>query len=211
MKKFLLLSLIALVPIPCLTAQDLRTVSEPSIPPTCSSLDAQLSFTGNSLAAADEPKLDTARIQKAIDTCGKGQRPAPAHLRPLERLPQRPARTPRRRHPHRRQRRHPLCLARSGRLGGLPWKLRQGARVGRGCKPLISVNTFPAQASWETEPSTDAAERSCSTKTSLVGSRRRRPRRRPPAGSPPYRHRRRRQLHPLPHHPEELPQLPSRL
>jgi polygalacturonase len=36
-------------------------------------LDAQLQSQGRTLAAADEKKLDTARIQKAIDKCGKGR------------------------------------------------------------------------------------------------------------------------------------------
>lgn len=56
-----------------LTAQDTRTVTEPVIPPACAKLDAQLTRTGKTLAAADEHKLDTDRIQKALDTCGKGK------------------------------------------------------------------------------------------------------------------------------------------
>ena len=39
----------------------------------CTKLDAQLETSGHSLAAADEQKLDTARIHKAIDKCGKGR------------------------------------------------------------------------------------------------------------------------------------------
>jgi polygalacturonase len=42
------------------------------LPPICSSLDAQLHVNGHSLAAVDEAKLDTARIQQALDACGKG-------------------------------------------------------------------------------------------------------------------------------------------
>jgi len=53
-------------------AQDSRVVTEPVIPPACATLDAQLVGSGRSLAEADEGKLDTARIQKAIDHCGKG-------------------------------------------------------------------------------------------------------------------------------------------
>jgi polygalacturonase len=56
-----------------LAAQDTRTVSEPAIPPVCATLPAQLTSSGRSLAEADEKKLDTNRIQKAIDHCGKGQ------------------------------------------------------------------------------------------------------------------------------------------
>jgi polygalacturonase len=54
-------------------AQDTRTVVEPAIPPFCAKLEAQLTSVGGGLAAADESKLDTERIQKALDGCGKGQ------------------------------------------------------------------------------------------------------------------------------------------
>src|SRR5271165_3474380 len=58
-------------------AQDTRTVTEPVIPPFCTTLDAHLSAindgTYNTLAPADESKLDTERIQKAIDSCAKGK------------------------------------------------------------------------------------------------------------------------------------------
>jgi polygalacturonase len=54
-----------------LAAQDTRTVIEPTVPAICATLDAQLQTSGHSLAEADETKLDTARIQKAIDHCGK--------------------------------------------------------------------------------------------------------------------------------------------
>ncbi len=54
-----------------LAAQDTRTVIEPILPPVCKTLDAQLQTTGSSLAADDEQKLDTARIQKALDHCGR--------------------------------------------------------------------------------------------------------------------------------------------
>ncbi len=67
-----LLRAIALLSAPFLAAQDSRTVTEPAVPPICSSLDAQLSVSGHSLAKVDEDKLDTARIQQALDTCGKG-------------------------------------------------------------------------------------------------------------------------------------------
>jgi polygalacturonase len=55
----------------CLAAQDTRTVIEPILPALCTTLDARLQTVGHSLAPADEQKLDTARIQKAIDHCGK--------------------------------------------------------------------------------------------------------------------------------------------
>jgi polygalacturonase len=57
--------------VPCLAAQDTRTVIEPILPEICFILDAHLQTTGNSLSPADEQKLDTARIQKAINRCGQ--------------------------------------------------------------------------------------------------------------------------------------------
>ena len=57
----------------CLAAQDTRNVIEPFFPQLCTTLDAELTASGGTLAAADEQKLDTARIQKAIDKCGKGR------------------------------------------------------------------------------------------------------------------------------------------
>jgi polygalacturonase len=56
-----------------LAAQDTRTVIEPFFPQLCKTLDAQLESHGHTLAPEDEKKLDTARIQKAIDKCGKGR------------------------------------------------------------------------------------------------------------------------------------------
>jgi polygalacturonase len=55
-----------------LAAQDTRMVTEPALPPVCRTLNAQLSTSGRSVAVADEAKLDTARIQQALDACGKG-------------------------------------------------------------------------------------------------------------------------------------------
>ncbi|MFP5205389.1 MAG: glycoside hydrolase family 28 protein [Acidobacteriota bacterium] len=54
-------------------AQDTRQVSEPKIPPACIQLPAHLRAMGNKLRARDESKLDTLRIQKAIDACGPGK------------------------------------------------------------------------------------------------------------------------------------------
>ena len=67
------LRVIVFFPVPLLMAQDSRTVVEPVMPPICSSLDAQLSTSGGSLEKTDEDKLDTARIQRALDACGNGQ------------------------------------------------------------------------------------------------------------------------------------------
>ena len=56
-----------------LAAQDTRTVTEPVIPPACVTLDAQIKRVGATLAPTDETKVDTERIQKAMDSCGKGK------------------------------------------------------------------------------------------------------------------------------------------
>ncbi len=56
-----------------LAAQDTRTVIEPLFPQLCTTVDAQLHTDGHSLAAPDEQKLDTARIQRAINKCGRGR------------------------------------------------------------------------------------------------------------------------------------------
>ncbi len=56
-------------------AQDTRTVAEPKIPQSCTVLNAALAATENNktLADSDEARLDTARIQKALDSCPQGQ------------------------------------------------------------------------------------------------------------------------------------------
>ena len=53
--------------------QDTRTVTEPVIPKSCVVLPAMLRVTADKVAEADEEKLDTARIQKAMDGCKAGQ------------------------------------------------------------------------------------------------------------------------------------------
>lgn len=53
-------------------AQDMRHVTEPTLPPACVSLDAQLHASSGKVAPTDEQKLDTARIQHALDQCGRG-------------------------------------------------------------------------------------------------------------------------------------------
>jgi polygalacturonase len=72
-KQILFSSLIALSSVPFLAAQDTRTITEPTLPPVCTSLDAQLRISGRNLASTDEDKLDTARIQQALDHCDKGR------------------------------------------------------------------------------------------------------------------------------------------
>jgi polygalacturonase len=56
-------------------AQDTRSVTEPVIPKSCAVLTAQLAAVdaNKTIAAGDEDRLDTARIQKALDMCPKGQ------------------------------------------------------------------------------------------------------------------------------------------
>ena len=51
-------------------AQDTRKVTEPRLPPACTVVQAQLP---ESIPESDETKLDTERIQRAIDSCAKGQ------------------------------------------------------------------------------------------------------------------------------------------
>src|SRR5215469_8386882 len=55
-------------------AQDTRTVTEPTIPATCNVLTARLTAApGGVLAAADEDRPDTRRIQQALDGCPPGK------------------------------------------------------------------------------------------------------------------------------------------
>ena len=61
-----------LVMAPMVRAQDTRQVTEPKIPASCTQLPARLRATGDKLAEADESKLDTARIQSALDKCKPG-------------------------------------------------------------------------------------------------------------------------------------------
>lgn len=55
--------------------QDTRSVTEPHIPPPCATLTAALSAIDHNttIAPADEHKLDTKRIQSAIDSCPAGE------------------------------------------------------------------------------------------------------------------------------------------
>jgi polygalacturonase len=64
-------------------AQDTRKVVEPSIPPACTTLNAKIGRAAASLAPEDESKLDTARIQAALDAC------PPGHAVVLERASER--------------------------------------------------------------------------------------------------------------------------
>jgi polygalacturonase len=73
-------------------AQDTRTVTEPKIPPVCTKLEARLGGRDGRLMTGDgkdaEDKLDTERIQKALDTCGSGKAVELAdHVGPLAGMP----------------------------------------------------------------------------------------------------------------------------
>jgi polygalacturonase len=54
-------------------AQDMRVVKEPVIPQSCVVLEAKLQAVKDRVAEVDESKLDTERIQKAMDGCKAGQ------------------------------------------------------------------------------------------------------------------------------------------
>lgn len=54
-------------------AQDTRRVVEPEIPRACSKLKAELRSVNNNIPEADETKLDTERIQRALDHCKPGR------------------------------------------------------------------------------------------------------------------------------------------
>jgi len=61
----------ALLSLPAI-AQDTRQVTEPKIPDSCVQLPAQLRATHSMINPADEGKLDTERIQNALDKCTPG-------------------------------------------------------------------------------------------------------------------------------------------
>ncbi len=64
----------------CGFCQDTRTVVEPVIPSSCTILPAKILATENKMDAVDETKLDTKRIQAAIDACKPGMA---VELRPM--------------------------------------------------------------------------------------------------------------------------------
>lgn len=71
--RFLLFAAISAVLCLSVAAQDTRDVSEPKIPPFCSKLDARLAAKNGVLPDKDEQRLDTRRIQSAIEACNPGQ------------------------------------------------------------------------------------------------------------------------------------------
>jgi polygalacturonase len=54
-------------------AQDRRTVVEPKIPPACITLRATLALHRDKLDESDESRLDTDRVQQALERCGHGK------------------------------------------------------------------------------------------------------------------------------------------
>jgi polygalacturonase len=60
-----------LIPI-LLHGQDTRKVVEPSIPPACTVVKARIARAASSIEPENESKLDTVRIQTAIDGCAPG-------------------------------------------------------------------------------------------------------------------------------------------
>lgn len=71
MRRWVALGVVAMI---AATAwgQDTRQVTEPKIPPSCIKLPAQLRAVDDKIAEVDEGRLDTERIQKALDTCKAG-------------------------------------------------------------------------------------------------------------------------------------------
>jgi polygalacturonase len=69
-RRFFALATILIAPA---LAQDTRHVTEPRIPKACTVVDARLTAPNGALSEADERRLDTARIQGAIDHCPAGQ------------------------------------------------------------------------------------------------------------------------------------------
>ncbi|HLI78218.1 MAG TPA: glycosyl hydrolase family 28 protein, partial [Acidobacteriaceae bacterium] len=57
----------------CATAQDRRTVTEPKVPAVCARLSPSLTSVNGNLREADEGRLDSERLQHALDTCPAGE------------------------------------------------------------------------------------------------------------------------------------------
>jgi len=64
---------VALLVVGVARAQDTRVVTEPKIPPVCTTLKARLATVWVRGNPREEGELDTERIQKAIDECGPGK------------------------------------------------------------------------------------------------------------------------------------------
>src|SRR5579863_444537 len=64
---------LGLVPLCVAIEKDQRSFPEPVIPHACASLAAGLASEKGKLREEDERKLDTARIQQALDSCPAGR------------------------------------------------------------------------------------------------------------------------------------------
>jgi polygalacturonase len=69
----LLFAVSLLLFVPSSPAQDARKVSEPHIPAACITLEASIGADHGVISAENERKLDTERIQHAIDNCAEGK------------------------------------------------------------------------------------------------------------------------------------------
>jgi polygalacturonase len=65
-------AMLSLSVVSALSAQDTRNVTEPHIPAACVTLKASIEAKQGIIAAEDERKLDTPRIQDAMDHCSQG-------------------------------------------------------------------------------------------------------------------------------------------
>ncbi len=72
-RSYFFLAALPLAAVLSLHAQDTRTVTEPHIPAACTTLVAQIAPTQGVIAPADEKRLDTERIQNAMDHCAAGK------------------------------------------------------------------------------------------------------------------------------------------
>lgn len=71
-RYFLITGMLLLTALPA-TSQDTRTVDEPRIPASCTTLTARLAAPHGVLTMEEEGRLDTTRIQQAIDHCHPGK------------------------------------------------------------------------------------------------------------------------------------------
>jgi polygalacturonase len=68
-----LVAVVLLISSSTLPGQDMRKGTEPHIPAACATLDASIAADQGVILPEDERKLDTERIQRAIDNCGAGK------------------------------------------------------------------------------------------------------------------------------------------
>jgi polygalacturonase len=75
--RSMILAFLLAFSLPCVTvsvyAQDSRVVAEPRLPASCITLYASISAPNGVISAQDEQRLDTQRIQDALDRCAAGK------------------------------------------------------------------------------------------------------------------------------------------